>query len=150
MRVLCDTNVISYWLAGEPSVQHGLQRARADFGRATFFVSVVTTQELMVWARLRGKPDGTYAFLASHFTSLDFTEPCALEAARLAALAGHPKKKAKDGTKAERREAVASWQRDAAIAATANQHGLDVLFTANEKDFQRFAPNLSCKLRGVA
>lgn len=149
MRVLWDTNVISYWLAGEPSVQHGLRRARADFGRATFFVSVVTTQELMVWARLHGKPDDTYAFLASHFTSLDFTEPCALEAVRLAAIVGRPRK-AKDGAKAERREAVAAWQRDAAIAAIANQHGLDVLFTANEKDFQRFAPHLSCKLRGVA
>jgi len=66
----------------------------------------------------------------------------------LAALVGRPRK-AREGTKAERRDALASWQRDAAIAATANQHGLDVLFTANGKDFARFAPHISCKLHGV-
>lgn len=147
MRVLRDTNVVSYWMGGHPDHVHPLKKAVADFGQgATFFVSAVTTQELMVFARLAGDPEQTFAFLGSRFTTLDFTEACALEGARFAAQAGRPTR-AKTGKKGERKEAIGIWQRDAAIAATANHHGLDVLFTANAKDFAPFEAFLSCKLR---
>ena len=60
MRVLWDTNVISYWLADEARFRPGITKALLEFGDArSFFVSTVTTQELMVWARLSGNPEPT-------------------------------------------------------------------------------------------
>jgi predicted nucleic acid-binding protein len=148
MRVLWDTNVVSYWQAGDERFRHSLQKAVADFGASSFFVSTVTTQELMVFARLAGKPDETYEFLRKHFTPLDFTESCALEAARLAATVGRPPK-AKGAQRSERRKSVDVWQRDAAIAATASKHAVDTLLTANARDFAPFVPHLACAVREI-
>jgi predicted nucleic acid-binding protein len=152
MRVLWDTNVVAYWLSDDATFRHELTKAVADFASRSFFVSAVTTQELMVWARVGGHTDETYAFLSESFTPLDFNEACALEAARLAALTSRPAstRKATKQTKGERRDAIAHWQRDAAIAATASHHGLDVLLTANAKDFAPFEPYVSWKLRALS
>jgi hypothetical protein len=138
-RVLWDTDVISYWLIDEPRFRLGIQKALTTFGEGrSFYVSTLSTQELMVWARLSGRADATYAFIAEHFTPLDFTEPCAVEAARLL-LAVH-------GPRADSLDVTPDMHRDAALVATANSHQLDVLFTGAESSFARFKNHVSCKL----
>jgi predicted nucleic acid-binding protein len=142
-RVLWDTNVITHWLLDEPSFRPGIQKVVASFGVSrSFYVSTVTTQELMIWARPRGRAEATYAFMAEHFTPLDFSETCALEAARLVSVVSE----GEVATPADTTHEMRQLQRDAAIIATASCHELDVLFTTRDKEFARFVSHVPCKI----
>lgn len=150
MRVLFDTSVIGYWLSKEMRFQPQLKKALADLRRkaAVKYISVVTVQELEVWAR-HGKGDALeklQGFLSTQFSPpLILDHACAKLAAQLAA--STPRKPGISG--AERREITEYWQRDASIAATAHMHGMDALVTANVKDFAPFREHVDWALIDV-
>lgn len=149
IRVLFDTNVVSYWLRGSEQFQPRLKKVLGDLRRkkAAKFISVITTQEMEVWARHGKQLDQLRQFLSAQFSPpLIFDALCAREAARLAALVPRD---SGGTTKAERREITDRWHRDASIAATAHQHGLDQLVTANGKDFSPFSEHISCEIVDV-
>src|SRR5262245_20200665 len=90
MRVLFDTSVIGYWLLKEMRFQPQLKKALAELRRrsAVKYISVVTVQELEVWAR-HGKGDALEKlrdFLSTQFSPpLVLDHACAKLAAQLAA-----------------------------------------------------------------
>ena len=55
-RVLFDTNMVSRWMDGDSDFQAPLKAMlrRLAKRKATFYVSAVTVQELMVFARASG------------------------------------------------------------------------------------------------
>lgn len=141
MRVLFDTNAITYWLLGEPSFKPalaGLVR-KLKKHKATYYVSTVSVQELMVFARLNRTSDQTLQFLRNHFAVLPFDERAAIEAARIGA-----ERPATKGASIALRDV---WQRDIAILGTAAAHGLDMIVTANEKDFAPYADLVSSEIQ---
>ncbi|AKT36359.1 type II toxin-antitoxin system VapC family toxin [Chondromyces crocatus] len=145
MRILFDTNVVSYWMGDQAPFRVPLRRALSSFkAHPTFYISTVSLQELMVFARVHGDVEQTLGFVGERFNVLSFDEPCAISAAALAVRVGVPRKK---GTKQERRAVINAWQRDAAIAGTAAHHGIDILLTANGKHFTQFLPYLGCEVR---
>jgi len=145
MRVLFDTSVISYWLSGSAKFKPSIQKVQADLRKkkAVRLISVITIQELEVWARHGNELEGARNHLSTQFsTPLNFDLACAREAARLASLV----QRAPATGKGEKRDIANLWHRDAGIAATAHHHGLDALVTANYKDFAPFAEHMNCEL----
>lgn len=152
MIALFDTNAVSYWLGGNEQFRLRLKALIGELRRqrATLAISAVTLQEIMVYARIQGTADKDHAFLAERFNILPFDEPCALAAAKVAALVGSPnrpdKRKARGRAGTHREKDV--WQRDAAIAGTAEYHGLDLLVTADGGLHGEFRHHLTkCEVR---
>lgn len=141
MRVLFDTNAIAYWLAGEPSFKpalSGLFKKRLKKHKATLYVSTVSVQEILVFARINRTSDQTLQFLRDKFAVLPFDERVAIEAARIGA-----ERPAGKGAPVTIRD---TWQRDIAILGTASVHGLDMVVTANERDFAPYAELVPCEI----
>lgn len=124
-RVLFDTNMVSRWMDGDSDFQAPLKALvrRLAKRKAIFCVSAVTVQELMVFARASGAHQKAHAFLTATFTTLEFDERAALEAARIGAalpVARGAKQNARD-----------LWHRDIAILGTAAVHEMDAVITAS-------------------
>lgn len=142
-RVLFDTNMVSRWMDGDSDFQAPLKALvrRLAKRKAVFYVSAVTVQELMVFARLGGAHQTAHRFLVETFTTLEFDERAALEAARIGAT--FP---AARGAKQNVRDL---WHRDIAILGTASAHDLDAVITANGADFLPFQDAVSCAIHVV-
>jgi len=86
-RVLFDTNLVGRWMDGDTEFQAPLKTLVRSLAKrnATFFVSAVTVQELIVFARLTRADAKAQAFLVQTFTTLPLDERAALEAARIGA-----------------------------------------------------------------
>lgn len=84
MRVLFDTNAIAYWLGGEPSFKPALSGLvkKLKKQKAAFYISTVSVQEILVFARINREYERTLQFLRDHFATLPFDERTAIEAAR--------------------------------------------------------------------
>ena len=95
----------------------------------------------MVFARLAGAHQAAHRFLVETFTTLEFDERAALEAARVGA-AFPPAKGTKQGIRD-------LWHRDIAILGTASVHELDAVITANSADFLPFQDWVSCTIHVV-
>jgi len=147
MRALFDTSVVSYWAWGcaefQPSLQD-LMHKMCD-ARAQLYLSVVSLQELAVAEQMRGALQGWVSRLEKDFTVLPFTKPCALAAAEIQVEIGRPS----PSGKAERLAAKSIWFRDAAIAATAIVHDVDLLVSA-DKGFLRFQRHFTGRVRILA
>jgi predicted nucleic acid-binding protein len=140
--VLFDTDIAAAWLAGERTVRDQVLKALAELGEApVLFVSVVTIQEMMVWAHITSNFDATRDFLAT-FSTLEFTEDCALHAATLAASVGRP---SRTKPKSLDREQVNHWQRDSAIAGTVAVRRIDMLLT-RDRGFLRFQEHVDFRI----
>jgi predicted nucleic acid-binding protein len=142
-RVLFDTNMVSRWMDGDSDFQAPLKALvrRLAKRKATFYVSAVTVQELMVFARASGAHQKAHAFLTATFTTLEFDERAALEAARIGAavpVARGAKQNARD-----------LWHRDIAILGTAAVHEMDAVITANGADFVPFQDLVTCEIHVV-
>ena len=89
-RVLFDTNMVSRWMDGASDFQAPLKALvrRLAKRKATFYVSAVTVQELMVFARASGAHQKAHGFLTSTFTTLEFDERAALDIGLLPARHG--------------------------------------------------------------
>lgn len=119
--------------------------------RAILYLSTVSLQEILSYSRFKGQGDEDYAFLAERFTFLAFDVPCALAAARLAALMGSPRRADRRRAGPVAPQAVDAWQRDAAIAGTAVHHGLDLLVTCDGAFARDFGPHLQpCSTRLIS
>jgi len=97
-RVLFDTNMVSRWMDGDENFRAPLAALvnRLTKRNAALFVSAVTVQELMVYARASNAVAVAQTFLTQKFTVLPLDERVALEAARVGA--SHlPAKGAKQG-----------------------------------------------------
>ena len=143
-RVLFDTNMVSRWMDGDSDFQAPLKALvrRLAKRKATFFVSAVTVQELMVFALAAGAHQKAHSFLAEKFTTLELDQRAALEAARIGAalpVARSAKQGARD-----------LWHRDIAILGTASVHEMDAVITANGADFLPFQDLVSCAIHVVA
>lgn len=143
-RVLFDTNMVSRWMDGDSDFQAPLKALVRKLAKrnATFFVSAVTIQELMLFARASGADRKAHAFLSNTFSTLEFDERAALEAARIGAavpVARGAKQIARD-----------LWHRDIAILGTASVHEVDAVITANGTDFLPFQDLVSCEIHIVA
>jgi predicted nucleic acid-binding protein len=140
MRVLFDTNAIAYWIAGEarfkPALSGLLRKLRKQ--KASYYLSTVSIQEMLIFARITRTSDQTLQFLRGHFTVLPFDERAAIEAARIGA-----ERPADKGAAITVRDV---WQRDIAILGTASAHGLDMVVTANERDFAPYSELVSCEI----
>lgn len=109
--------------------------------KASFYISAVTVQELIVFARLTRVQEKAQAFLANTFTTLVLDERAALEAARI----GANHKLARTAKQTERD----LWHRDIAILGTASAHEMDAVITANGRDFLPFQDHVSCAIHVV-
>jgi len=96
----------------------------------------------MVFARLSGAHQKAHRFLADTFTTLEFDERAALEAARIGA--------ALPAAKGAKQTVRDLWHRDIAILGTAFVHEIDVMITANGVDFLPFQDLVSCAIHVVA
>ena len=149
-RVLFDTNVVAFWLRETPGFKLPIKKVLGDLRRkkAQKFISVVTVQELEVWAR-HGQGeylDKLRTFLGAHFgPPLIFDHAMAKMAAQLAAVT--PRKEGATGS--ERKDITNAWHRDASIAAAAQQHGMSAVITANAKDFVAFKEHVDWELVDV-
>ncbi len=135
IRVLDDTNVISYWMSGQQEFHAPLRKLQHDMrgAKAVLYVSAVTIQELAVAGQMSGNWAEWHDFIRERFNPLPFTPLCAEKAAMLQVAVGRPTK----GTKAERRVAKDLWFRDAAIVGTAIAEGLDMV-VSTEKGFRDY------------
>lgn len=129
-RVLFDTNIVSYWHAGDqrfkPPLHPLLSELRRD--KTAFYVSAITLQELGQWAFVAGNWPALSQFMsATRLNALPFCSQCALHAARFQAAHGPVVSK-----KSEREEIKAQWHHDAAIVGTAAHHGLDLVVTTDK------------------
>ena len=136
MKLLFDTNVVSYWMGGVPDFKMPIEALLGEFRSPQLFMSVVSLQEILVYSRIHGSAEKDHDFLATRFNFLLFDESSAISAARLAAVVGSPNRP--EGRKLGKvaPEAKDVWQRDAAIAGTAETQGLDLLVTS-DADFCR-------------
>lgn len=143
-RVLFDTNMVSRWMDGDSDFQAPLKALvrRLAKRHATFYVSAVTVQELMVFARARGAHQKALSFLTDTFTTLELDQRAALEAARIGA--------ALPVARAAKQGARDLWHRDIAILGTASTHDMDAVLTANGADFLPFQDLVSCAIHVVA
>jgi predicted nucleic acid-binding protein len=144
-----DTNAAAYWMAGSPRFHLPLKQLLNELRgqRATLFLSAVSLQEILVFSRTRGTADDDHAFLLERFNVLPFDEPCALTAARLAALLGSPRRPDRRKAGPVSDLAVDIWQRDAAIAGTAEQYGMELLVTCDRRLRDDFSPHVNCGVR---
>lgn len=142
-RVLFDTNMVSRWMVGDRDYQAPLKTLvrRLQKAKSKFFVSAVTVQELLVFARLTRGEQKALRFLSETFTTLPLDHRAAVEAARL----GASRPPARGAAQAERD----LWQRDVAILGTAAVHELDAVVTANGRDFLPFQDFVACEIRVV-
>jgi len=142
-RVLFDTNMASRWADGDSDFQAPLKALvrRLAKRKASFFVSAVTVQELMVFARASGQHEKAHGFLTNTFTTLPFDERAALEAARIGA--------ALPVARGAKQDARDLWHRDIAILGTASMHELDAVITANGADFLPFQDLVPCEIHVV-
>jgi len=142
-RVLFDTNMVSRWMDGDSDFQAPLKALVRKLAKrkATCFVSAVTVQELMVFARASGAHQKAHAFLTSTFGTLEFDERAALEAARIGASLPVAR-----GSKQDARDL---WHRDIAILGTASVHEMDAVITANGADFLPFQDLVACEIHVV-
>ncbi len=142
-RVLFDTNMVSRWMDGDSDFQAPLKALVRQLSKrkATFYVSAITVQELMVFALLGRRHQNASKFLTGTFTTLPFDERAALEAARVGAAARPPK-----GAKQAVRDL---WHCDIAILGTASVHEMDAVVTANGADFLPFQDHVSCAIHVV-
>lgn len=143
-RVPFDTNMVSRWMDGDSDFQAPLKALvrRLAKRKATFYVSAVTVQELMVFARARGANQKALGFLNDTFPTLELDQRAALEAARIGA-ALPVARAAKQGVRD-------LWHRDIAIVGTASVHEMDAVITANGADFLPFQDLVSCTIHVVA
>lgn len=95
----------------------------------------------MVFARLARAEHKAHRFLVETFTTLEFDERAALEAARIGAALPAVK-----GAKQGERDL---WHRDIAILGTASVHEMDAIVTANGADFLPFQDYVSCAIHVV-
>lgn len=146
MRVLYDTNVVSYWMAGQQEFHAPLRKLQHDLrgAKALLYVSAVTIQELAVVGQMTGKWAEMHDFIRERFNTLPFTSLCAEKAAALQVAVGKPSK----GTKAERREAKDLWFRDAAIVGTAVAEGFEMLVTT-ENAFKHYENHFDGEIRVI-
>ena len=144
MKVLFDTNVVSYWMGGEKRFKPGIKGLVNKLKRqkATFYVSAVTFQELLVFAKLKRDDHDTLSFLRPHFVApLPLDERAAIFAADIGAavpLAAGAKQAARD-----------VWHRDLAILGSAAAHGIEMLVTANEKNFAPYHERVALEIKVV-
>ena len=146
MRALYDTNVVSYWMAGQQEFHTPLRKLQHDLRslKAVLYVSSVTIQELAVVGQMTGTWPEMHDFIRERFTTVPFTSLCAEKAAALQVAVGKPSK----GTKAERREAKDLWFRDAAIVGTAIAEGFEMVVTT-EKWFMHYTNHFEGEIRVV-
>lgn len=140
MRVLFDTNIVAYWSAGKegfaPVIRAHLRKIRKR--NATFYISSVTVQEMLVFSGAARYQEQTNAFFAAEsLTVLPFDEPAAKRAARICHSIAPERLKS-----AER----SGWHRDLAILGTAVAADMDQLVTANGKDFEKFVDSVSVEI----
>ena len=142
-RVLFDTNMVSRWMDGDSDFQAPLKALVRRLAKriASFYVSAVTVQELMVFARLGGAHQKAHHFLVDTFTTLEFDERAALEAARIGA--------AFPAAKRAKQDVRNLWHRDIAILGTASVHDLHAVVSANGTDFLPFQDLVSCTIHVV-
>lgn len=136
VKLLLDTNIISYWHSGQPKFRVPLGNYFRKVIRANkdvkLYVSVITIQELSCWAKPNGKWESIKQFLNVKFaTPLSFCELCTHQAANMQVRAG-PNEKTSETAKAE-------WHHDAAIIGTAAQHELDIIVTADKQMHTRYS-----------
>ena len=83
MRVLYDTNVVSYWMAGHHEFHAPLRKLQHDLRslRAMLYVSAVTIQELAVVGQMTGTWLEMHDFIRERFNTVPFTSLCAEKAA---------------------------------------------------------------------
>ena len=136
MRLLFDTNVVSFWHGGEQRYARPLERLFREVGktRTTLYVSAVTVQELASSAiGVSAWPAVSRFLSATRINMLPFCAGCALAAARLRAQGG-PVSARRDEDEAVR----AQWHHDAAIVGTAVHHGLDLVITTDRSLAARY------------
>jgi predicted nucleic acid-binding protein len=147
---LFDTNSTSYWRGGVPKFKIPLAMLFAELNRknASLAISTVTLQEMLIYSRHAGVHDQDYQFLTENFQILPFDEPCALAAARLAAEVGSPnrpdRRHARGGSASQ--EEKDCWQRDAAIAGTAEHYSVGLLVTTDGPLSRDFGALLKCPI----
>jgi predicted nucleic acid-binding protein len=149
---LFDTNSASYWIGGNEKFKFRLAQIMGELKRkqGTLALSTVSLQEMLVYSRSNGTHDRDYQFIVERFNILPFDEPCAIAAARLAAAVGSPnrpdRRRTRGGSATQQVRDV--WQRDAAIAGTAEHHGVDILVTADATLHTEFRDYLTrCEVR---
>jgi len=149
---LFDTNIASYWIGGNEKFKFNLAVLMSELKRkeATLALSTVSLQEMLIYSRISGTHDRDYQFIVERFNLLPFDEPCALAAAKLAAGVGSPnrpdRRQARGGSATQEERDV--WQRDAAIAGTAEHHGIELLVTGDGPLYRQFRHHLTkCEVR---
>jgi predicted nucleic acid-binding protein len=142
-RVLFDTNMVSRWMLGDLDFQAPLKTLvrKLERVKAHFFISAVTVQELLVFARITRGEQQALTFLSTKFTTLPFDHRGAMEAARI----GASQALARGAPQAERD----LWHRDIAILGTASVHDMNAVVTANGRDFLPFRELVSCDIHVV-
>ncbi len=136
VKLLLDTNIVSYWHSGEPRfkipLSHYFNKIRRENKQISLYISVITVQELACWAKPQGEWESIHQFLRAKFGQpLTFCELCAHKAADMQIRSGPPGK-ASESEKAE-------WHHDAALVGTAAQHELNVIVTADKNMYSRYA-----------
>jgi len=144
IRVLYDTNVISYWMSGQQEFHAPLRKLQHDMrgAKAVLYVSAVTIQELAVAGQMSGSWAEWHDFIRARFNPLPFTTLCAEKAAALQVAVGRPSR----GTKSERRAAKDLWFRDAAIVGTALAEGFEMV-VSTEKGFRDYQNHFEGEIR---
>jgi predicted nucleic acid-binding protein len=135
-RVLFDTNIVSYWHAGDQRFKPPLHRLLGELRRSktAFYLSAITIQELGQWAIPAGTWPALRQFIsAARLNVLPFCSECALQAARLQAAQGPVVVR-----KSEREETKAQWHHDVAIVATAAHHALGMVVTTDKALVARY------------
>lgn len=136
-RALLDTNIVSYWYAGEKRFASPLRGLLRELSRekSRLYISSVTVQEIGCWAISHGAWRAVERFMsASRLNSLPFCDRCALEAAKIQAKWGPEVVK-----KSEIEESRAQWHHDAALVGTAVHHELDMVVTTDAGLAGRYA-----------
>jgi predicted nucleic acid-binding protein len=135
-RILFDTNVVSYWHAGERRFKAPLHRLLGEIRRdkTLFFISAITIQELGHWAIVAAAWPALHQFFnAARLNVLPFCAESAMQAAKLQAARGPVVAK-----RSEIEEIKAQWHHDAAIVGTAAHHGLDMVVTTDRLLAERY------------
>jgi predicted nucleic acid-binding protein len=140
MKILMDTNIVSYWHSGHPKFRVPLgnyvKKLKRKTRNLTLYVSAVTIQELACWSKPHGEWEKIRQWLRDKFAPpLTFCELCANQAADMQVRAG-PTGKMSETDRAQ-------WHHDAAIVGTAAHHELDVVLTADRAMHTRYSPFFS-------
>lgn len=140
--VLFDTDIVANWHQNNPRFSLPIEKLFNELSKhgamITRFVSAVTVQELSFWAVTQGDQVALDHFLSNNFSTLIFDRITAVRAAELQRDVGRPPKVQ---PKSADREQVDRWFRDAAIVATASQHKIKAIVTADYKLRRDFQPH---------